>query len=72
MNGKDLFPAFMLGILFSMIVAVIVIALSWASEVSEKKGYDQMGWNHAGFDIEYNWGSNSIMYSCKKEKGKLK
>jgi uncharacterized membrane protein len=40
-NRKGLVPAFIRGILFSMIVALIVIALSWAAEVSEKKGYDQ-------------------------------
>lgn len=40
-NRKDLVPAFIRGILFSMIVALIVIALSWTAEVSEKKGYDQ-------------------------------
>ncbi len=27
-----------------------------------------MGWNLVSFDIEYNWDSNSIMYSYKKAK----
>lgn len=40
-NGKDLFPAFISGIQFSIIVVLVVIVLSWASGVSEKKGYDQ-------------------------------
>lgn len=40
-NGKDLLPSLISGLQFSIIVTVVVIALTWASEVSEQKGYDQ-------------------------------
>jgi len=40
-NRKDLLPSFVSGLLFSVIVAVIVIVLTWASGVTKQKGYDQ-------------------------------